>query len=66
LAIARATAAFRDGRSFSESADATPENVHFNIRPHFPRAALTRAKARVLRDALNIAMVAIEDLDEGV
>jgi hypothetical protein len=48
LALAQATATFLDGRRFTESGDATPENVHFGVRPHFARLALTRAKARAL------------------
>lgn len=63
LAVAQATATFTDGRCFTESSDATPENVHFGIRPHFARLALTRAKARALRDALNISMCAVEELE---
>jgi hypothetical protein len=64
LALAHATATFQDGRTFEESADATPANVNAKIRPHFPRMALTRAKARALRDALNISMVALEELGD--
>ena len=63
LAIAQATAVFADGRRFTESGDATPDNVHFDVRPHFARLALTRAKARALRDALNISMCAVEELE---
>jgi len=63
LALAQATATFLDGRRFTESGDATPENVHFGVRPHFARLALTRAKARALRDALNIGMCAVEELE---
>lgn len=63
LAVARATATFADGRTFTEAADATPDNVNAQVRKHFARCALTRAKSRALRDALNIAMVALEELD---
>jgi hypothetical protein len=63
LAVAQATATFLDGRRFIESGDATPENVHFGVRPHFARLALTRAKARALRDALNIGICAVEELE---
>jgi hypothetical protein len=62
LALARATARFLDGREFGECGDATPENVNKRIAPHFPRMALTRAKARCLRDALSIDMTAVEEL----
>jgi hypothetical protein len=63
LALAHAVATFADGRTFEESADATPANVNAKVRPHFPRMALTRSKARALRDALNISMVAVEELE---
>ena len=63
IALAHAVATFADGRTFEESADATPGNVNAKIRPHFPRMALTRSKARCLRDALNISMIAIEELE---
>jgi hypothetical protein len=62
LAVAHATATFTDGRRFTESGDATPENVGPRVRPHFARLALTRAKARCLRDALNIGLCAVEEL----
>jgi len=62
LAVAQATATFTDGRRFTESGEATPENVGSQVRPHFARLALTRAKARCLRDALNIALCAVEEL----
>ena len=63
IALAHAVATFADGRTFEESADATPGNVNAKIRPHFPRMALTRSKARALRDALNINLVAVEELE---
>jgi hypothetical protein len=64
LALAEATAEFADGKIFMECADATPGNVNAKIRPHFPRMALTRAKARCLRDALNISVCSVEEMEE--
>jgi hypothetical protein len=64
LALAAAHAFFADGRKFWDAGDATPTNVHQQVRAHFPRVALTRAKARCLRDALNIGMVSVEELEE--
>lgn len=60
--IVMATARFTDGRSFSAIGDANPKNVGPNIVPHFIRMAETRAKARALRDALNVGMVTVEEL----
>jgi hypothetical protein len=64
LATAEATAVFEDGRRFTECGDASPDNVGDKVRPHFARMALTRAKARALRDALNIGMCSVEELSE--
>jgi hypothetical protein len=63
LALASAVAVFSDGRRFREAADATPGNVGAQVRAHYPRIALTRAKGRVLRDALGITAVALEELE---
>ncbi len=63
LALAEATAEFADGRVFQECSDATPANVHPKVKLHFPRMALTRAKARALRDALNINLCSVEELE---
>jgi hypothetical protein len=64
LATAEATAVFEDGRRFTECGDASPDNVSDKVRPHFARMALTRAKARALRDALNIGMCSVEELSD--
>src|SRR5262249_12586601 len=64
LSLAHARATFDNGTMFAESGDATPENVTGMVKPHFRRMALTRAKARALRDALGIDLVAFEELGE--
>lgn len=52
-------------RTFSGIGDASPENVSRNIVPHLIRMAETRAKARALRDAVNIGATALEELSDG-
>jgi hypothetical protein len=64
LSLAHAVATFQDGRRFEESGDATPANTNRKVAVHFRRVALTRAKARVLRDALGVDLVAVEELAE--
>jgi hypothetical protein len=65
LSLAHAVATFQDGRRFEESGDASPANVTRLVAVHFRRrVALTRAKARVLRDALGVDLVAVEELAE--
>jgi hypothetical protein len=49
--------------TFEAIGDASPENVPPHIRPHLIRMAETRAKARALRDAVNIGVVSLEELD---
>ena len=59
--IFRAEVVTEKGR-FTGVGDADPENVDPTIAPHFIRAAETRAKARALRDALNIGVVTLEEI----
>src|SRR5919199_3129321 len=65
VAVVKATAEMEDGRTFSGIGDASPDNVGRNIVPHIIRMAETRAKARALRDAVNVGAVALEELSDG-
>jgi hypothetical protein len=64
LAVFAATARFDNGQVWVEIGDATPTNVASHIKPHYIRMAATRAKARVLREALHVSLVAVEELAE--
>lgn len=57
----------RDGvpRTFTGIGDASPRNVSRNVALHLIRMAETRAKARALRDAINVGMVAVEELESA-
>jgi hypothetical protein len=65
LSLAHAVATFQDGKRFEESGDASPANTNRKVAVHFRRVALTRAKARCLRDALGVQLVAVEELSDG-
>jgi hypothetical protein len=57
----------KDGayKTFTGIGDANPKNVSRNIAPHAIRMAETRAKARALRDAVNIGVVSVDELIGG-
>jgi hypothetical protein len=65
IAVVKAVVDMEDGRTFSGIGDASPENVGRNIVPHIIRMAETRAKARALRDAVNVGATALEELSDG-
>lgn len=61
MAIVEATIETAKG-TFSGIGDASPKSVNARIAPHLIRMAETRAKARALRDAVNIGVVSMEEL----
>lgn len=61
-AICTAIVVMENGQEFSGIGDANPANVGKMIAVHIIRMSETRAKARALRDALNIGVVALEEL----
>ena len=64
VAIVLATATFDDGRVFSDLGDCSPANVSAQIASASIRMASTRAKGRVLRDAMNIGQTLLEELPD--
>ena len=61
VAIVRASIRTEEGK-FAGIGDASPQNVNRTIAPHLIRMAETRAKARALRDAINVGVTAFEEL----
>jgi len=63
VAIVHATVETSQG-TFTGLGDAAPENVSRMMLPHLIRMAETRAKARALRDAVNVGVTALEELGD--
>jgi hypothetical protein len=61
VAICHATVETDQG-TFTGLGDASPGNVNRMMSPHLIRMAETRAKARALRDAVNVGVTALEEL----
>ncbi|MDP9476006.1 MAG: hypothetical protein M3R38_10030 [Actinomycetota bacterium] len=64
VAIVKAVVEMEDGSTFSGIGDASPDNVGRMIAPHIIRMAETRAKARALRDAVNVGAASLEELSD--
>lgn len=62
FAVVKATVTMEDGRTFQGIGDATGASVGGMIYVHLLRMAETRAKARALRDAINVGMTSLEEL----
>jgi hypothetical protein len=63
-AVARAVVRMKDGSYFEEHGDANPRNVGARIATALIRMALTRAKGRALRDAVNVGVAMFEELPD--
>ena len=63
LALAESTAVFPFG-TYTDVGDACEKNVNPKVKGSFRRVAATRATARALRNALNVGMVAVEELED--
>jgi hypothetical protein len=63
-AIVHATVETAQG-TFTGLGDASPANVTRLMAPHLIRMAETRAKARALRDAVNVGVTALEELADA-
>lgn len=63
MAICHATVVV-DGKPYSGLGDAAPDSVSRMMLPHLIRMAETRAKARALRDAVNVGTTALEELGD--
>jgi hypothetical protein len=63
-AVCRATVVTEKG-TFTGLGDACPASVSRQMLPHLLRLAETRAKARALRDAVNVGVAAVEELGDS-
>lgn len=63
-AIVQATATFADGRTFSDVGDCSPATTSPQLAAASIRLASTRAKGRVLRDAVNVGQALLEELPD--
>lgn len=63
-AVVTAEVELDGGKVFTGIGDANPSNVNSMIARHLIRMAETRAKARAMRDAVNVGMTALEELGD--
>ena len=63
-AVVTAEVELEGGKVFAGIGDASPQNVNSMIAKHLIRMAETRAKARAFRDAVNIGMTSLVELDD--
>ena len=64
LAVVVARAEFEDGRVFEDVGDCSPASTSPQLAAAALRLASTRAKGRVLRDAINVGQTMFEELPD--
>lgn len=64
-AVVTAEVELEGGKIFTGIGDANPQNVSSMIAKHLIRMAETRSKARAFRDAVNIGMTSVVELDDA-
>jgi hypothetical protein len=64
MAVVMARAEFEDGRAFEDVGDCSPANTSPQLASASLRLASTRAKGRVLRDAINVGQTMFEELPD--
>jgi hypothetical protein len=64
MAVVMARAEFEDGRVFEDVGDCSPASTSPQLAPAALRLASTRAKGRVLRDAINVGQTMFEELPD--
>jgi hypothetical protein len=64
MAIVKARAEFEDGRVFEDLGDCSPASTSPMLAAASIRLASTRAKGRVLRDAVNVGQTLLEELPD--
>jgi hypothetical protein len=64
LAVVMARAEFEDGRVFEDVGDCSPQSTSPQLAAASLRLASTRAKGRVLRDAINVGQTLLEELPD--
>mgnify|MGYP001569158325 CR=1 FL=1 len=65
LAVVMARAEFEDGRVYEDVGDCSPASTSPQLASAALRLASTRAKGRVLRDAINVGMTMYEELPDN-
>lgn len=64
MAVVKARAEFDDGRVFEDIGDCSPTSTTPQLASSSIRLASTRAKGRVLRDAVNVGQTLLEELPD--